>query len=91
MSSLTVLIERINDAIINPLLGLLLMLAFFWFMWGLFVFIANAGNEEGRKKGKRHMVWATIGLFLIVSIVGILRITLNTFDVPAEKRPEQLR
>ncbi|MFP4022843.1 MAG: hypothetical protein ACLFTS_03290 [Candidatus Paceibacterota bacterium] len=50
------LIGRVNEHIINPLIFLLLMIAFAVFAWGLFNFISNADSDEGRTTGKRSML-----------------------------------
>lgn len=75
------LISRINETIINPLILLLLVMALLVFVWGAVQFVANASNEEGRSVGKRHMIWGVIGLFLMFSVLGILRVLLRTFDI----------
>ena len=84
MSSLTYLIENIETFIIDPLIILLFVLALLLFFFGLAKFILNTsgGNEEGKKEGKRHMFWGIIGIFIMVSVYGILKILTNTFGIP---------
>lgn len=77
-------IVGVNNAIVNPLIGLLFTVAFVIFLWGAVNFIFNSGDTEAQKKGKQHMIWGVVGMFIMVSVVAILRIVLNTFglDVP---------
>ena len=82
MSSLTYLVENIETFIIDPLIILLFALALLLFLWGLAQFILKASSEEGKKEGKRHMLWGIIGIFIMVSVYGILRVLTNTFGIP---------
>lgn len=74
-------ILEVNAHIINPLIGLLFTVAFVIFLWGAVTFIFNSGDTDAQKKGKQHMLWGVIGMFIMVSVVAILRIVLNTFGV----------
>lgn len=82
------LAERIRMFVVDPLIGLLAAAALAVFVWGLAVFIMSSGDEEGRSKGKRVILWGIIGLFVIVSAAAILRLVLSTFgvDVPSGSR-----
>lgn len=57
---------------INDIIGLLSGIAFLVFLWGLVKFIYRADSEEGRRAGKSQMVWGIIGLFVLLSIWGIV-------------------
>lgn len=73
---------KFNDAIVNPLILLLIAVALTYFFWGLVQFLAN--SEEGAKRadGKKKIIWGLVGLFIMVSVFGILKIVLGTFDIP---------
>ena len=71
------LIGRIGDQILNPIAGLLIALGVLMFVYGLIEFIAGADNEDKRNIGKRHMVWGVVGLFIMVSVFGIMWIIIN--------------
>lgn len=75
------LMGKIVSLIISPLIALLFALATFLMIWGAFQFIAGAGNEKNREKGKQHLLWGLIGLFIMVAARGILFIVGNTFGV----------
>lgn len=49
------------------------------FLWGLTVFILNADNEEKITEGKTFMVWGVIGLFVMVSVWGIINLLTGSF------------
>ena len=75
------LIVNINNAIVNPLILLMIAAATVYFLWGLAVFIANGEDTAERAEGKKRIVYGLIGLFVMVSVFGILRLVLNTFGV----------
>ncbi len=81
MNQVGQLMHRINDVIINPLIGLLFTVAFVIFLWGAVSFIFNASDAEAQKKGKKNMVWGILGMFIMVSVIAILSIVLRTFGV----------
>lgn len=54
---------------IIPLLG---AIAFLIFVWGVVRFIRSAGNEKETKDSKNMLIWGVIGLFVLVSIWGII-------------------
>lgn len=78
-SSVTDLIAKINQFILNPIIGLLFALALILFLWGGVEFLMNAAGQDGRETGKRHMVWGIIGIFVMVSVFGILKVLASTF------------
>jgi len=80
MSS-SVLVSRITEFIIQPLIGLLFAAATVVFVWGIFQFIAGSDSEDARSEGKRHMLYGLIGMFIMVAAWGILNISARTFDI----------
>ena len=76
-----VLIQRVNDAIVNPLILLLIAAASVYFLWGLSMFIANAEESAERAEGKKKIIWGLVGIFIMVSVFGLIRIVLDTFGV----------
>ena len=78
-------VAKINDAILYPLITLLMAIALLVFLWGAFRFVANAGDEQARAKGKRHMIFGIVGLVIMLSAFTILQIVARSFglDVPS--------
>lgn len=75
------ILNNFVDAIVNPLIVLLFGAAFLVFLWGVLKFVRNANNEEARKEGGKHIFWGVIGIFIMLSVYGILRMVLNTFGI----------
>lgn len=76
------LIQRINDAIISPIILLLFGLALVYFLYGVMIFVANADEPEKRKTGAMHMLWGVIGMFIMFGVKGILLLLMSSFGLP---------
>lgn len=76
-------------AIINEILvPLLFALAFFVFLWGIYLyFIQGGANEEQRDKGKQLVIWGFIGFFVMISVWGIINLLLSSFSLNSSARP----
>ena len=72
------LIGKINKVLINPLIELLIAVAFVYFIYGLVVFLSASGDEAKRKTGKSHMVWGIVGLTIMFSAFGIINLLIAT-------------
>lgn len=77
-ASIVTLMESVNRVIINPLIILLFALAVVYFVYGLVQYLLNPDSEEIRKSSKSHILWGIIGMFIMVSVFGIMSLILNT-------------
>jgi len=86
MAVLNAFLGRVVEQIINPIILLLAASAFVVFVWGVFQFIAHAGDETKRKEGKSAILWGIIGLVIIFGAYGIINLALGTFNIaPIQK------
>ncbi len=69
------------SAIIGTLVPFIIGLAVLVIIWGLFNYIAGAGDEEKRGQAKQYIIWGVIGLFVMVSIWGLVGIVKNTLNI----------
>ena len=67
----------LSNSVTTTLIGLSLL----WFLFGLAQFIRSAGNSEAIEEGKKKMLYGVVGLFVIVSIWGLVGILKDTFGV----------
>ena len=72
------LVEAINTEIINPVIYFLIVAGVAYFLYGVAVYVMNAGNAEARKKGTQHMIWGLIGIAIMVSVFGIMNLIMTT-------------
>ncbi len=73
------LIDNLTSAILDPITGILVLLATLFFLWGLIEYIAGAASEDKRTQGKDHMMWGLLGLVIIAGTKGIISIIKNFF------------
>mgnify|MGYP001613026936 CR=1 FL=1 len=71
------LLNNIATQILNPLIGLMISIAFLLFIWGIVELIFGADNEEKIKIGKKHLVYGLIGLFIMLGVLGIMDVIQN--------------
>ena len=72
-------ISKIND-ILNSILPLLIALGVIYFVWGIVqYFIGN--SEEAKKNGRERIIYAIIGLTVIVGVWGLVNIVVTTFNL----------
>lgn len=69
---------KIINAIVTPAVGLLFMTAGLVFIWGVFGLIVHADDPTGRKDGQNHVLWGVVGMFIMLSAYGIIRLIGNT-------------
>jgi hypothetical protein len=75
--------------LINDLLPVVMGLALLFFLWGVFVyFIYGAGNEDSRETGRKFMIYALIGLVLMVAVWGIVQLIIKIFGVGNATTPK---
>lgn len=66
--------------IIQALLGVVGACTMLVFIWGGFQMIFAGGNEERIKKGRTTLMWAVIGLAIILSSYAILQYVFSVFQ-----------
>lgn len=79
MSPIVALINKVNEFILNPIIILLFSVALVVFLYGIFKFVMNSGEDKAREEGKKSIVWGLVGMLIMVSVFGIIRFVLNSF------------
>ena len=74
-------VETLTGVFLRPLVDLLTIVALIVFMYGVFLFVFNGDNEQGRENGKKHMTYGIIGLVIMVSARAIMRLFAESFGV----------
>ena len=69
----------VKDMVVNPLIALLVGLALVVVLWGVVKYIAKGDQPEERKKGEQLMLYGIIGLFVMLSVWGLVSIFTKTF------------
>lgn len=74
------LITALNR-IINYVVPFLVGLAVLFVIYGIFSFISSAGDEEARATAKQFIIWGIIGVFLMLSVWGLVTILAQSFNL----------
>ncbi|MDO8594169.1 MAG: pilin [bacterium] len=74
------IINQLNN-VINTIIPFLVGLAVLIIIWGVFNYIAGAGDEEKRAQAKQYIVWGVVGVFIMLSIWGLVNVLVNSFDL----------
>jgi len=72
------LMGKIYNVILNPIIALLFALAFVYFIWGVIRYAWSGEQESMREEGKRSIVWGVVGMFIMFSVFGIMRLIIGT-------------
>ena len=72
-------LQKVVSEILSPLYQLAAGLAFVYFLYGAFRFIIDLNDPTKKNVGKEHLLWGTVGLFIILSVGGILRLFNDVF------------
>ncbi len=79
------LLLKVNQFIINPILGFMFVLAFAYFLWGVFEYFLYSQSELQRETGKKHIFYGLIGLLIMTGFWGIVQILASTIGVSVSK------
>ncbi len=72
----------------NVLVPLIFSIAFLFLIWGFAkFFIFKGSTEEGRDSGKRLLLYGVLGLVIMISIWGIVRMAMGAFDINKSSVP----
>lgn len=76
-SSDTGIVGIINTVIVPVIFAL----AFLVFVWGLFKFVRDAGDEAKRAEGRQFILWGLLGIVMLFSVWGFVNLLLSTLGI----------
>lgn len=82
-------VAQLNEIIIFPLIALLTVIALLVFIWGGFEYVRGANDIMARDAGRKHLLWGTVGLLVMLSAFSILSIAAGTFGLKVERNDLQ--
>lgn len=74
------ILENVVTEVLSPLYQVVVGVAFLYFLYGIVMFIINMNDPDKKNTGKQHLLWGTVGLFIILSVGGILQLFNSIFD-----------
>jgi hypothetical protein len=75
---------KISD-LINVVVPILIALGVLYFIWGIITYVI-ADDEEAKSAGRDRIIYGIIGLAVIISVWGLVKILTNTFGVDTENQ-----
>ncbi|MEK9152813.1 MAG: pilin [Patescibacteria group bacterium] len=78
--------EAIGHVIIN-VLGMVGSIALVMFIYGGFLYMTAQGNEEQVTKGKKTLVWASLGLVVVFGAYAMVNFVVSTLSKPPTAPP----
>lgn len=67
------MLQNVITEIFNPLYQLAVGIATVYFFYGVYNFIMSMNDPQKKNIGKSHLLYGVIGLFIILSVGGILK------------------
>jgi predicted membrane channel-forming protein YqfA (hemolysin III family) len=76
------LARKLTIFIINPLMALLFAAGLLVFIFGIVEYIWGLSTDaKDKEKGKQHMLWGIIGMFVMVAAYSIFKLIAGTLNV----------
>jgi hypothetical protein len=69
---------NVAEGLVNRATPFLVGLAVFLVIWGVFKYITSAGDDTERALAQKLVLWGVIGVFVMISIWGLVNILTNT-------------
>jgi hypothetical protein len=73
------LMDTIVRNILNPAVQVLIAVAVVLFLFGIVKYITSGDDEAKRKEAKNYIIYGIVGLFVMVSVWGLVGILTGTF------------
>ncbi len=74
--------ERVFQVLLQPFIGLLFTIALVMFLYGMMRSLGSGDkSSEDATKGRQHMLWGILGMFVMISVFGIMRLILSTLGI----------
>lgn len=75
------LLTYVTCIIATSIIPLIFALATVVFIWGVVQYVINDGEEAKKEKGRQFIVWGLIGLVVMISVWGLVKIVGSTFNI----------
>lgn len=81
------LISKINEYILNPIILIIFAVALLFFVFGVFEYLWKSHKDPSAiQMGAKHIGWGLLGMFIMVSVFGIIQVIMNTVPVDPDAR-----
>ena len=76
-------LKDVNNLILNPIIALMFGVSVVIFIYGIVKFLTTDAGDAGstRIEARNSMMWGIIGMVIMFSVYGIIKLILDTFGV----------
>lgn len=64
--------NKFFSLVVDPVVRILFVLAVFYFVFGVVKYIVQGNDAESRIEGGKHILYSTIGIFVMAGAWGII-------------------
>ncbi|PIP73158.1 MAG: hypothetical protein COW88_02815 [Candidatus Lloydbacteria bacterium CG22_combo_CG10-13_8_21_14_all_47_15] len=86
-SNFAQLLGLIRDSIIKPFIPVVIALGLLAFIWGVTKYMTANGDPQKRSEGTKFIIWGLVGLFVMISVWGLVAILSVTFQLDTGSLP----
>lgn len=72
------IIDGVLLNIVSPILGVLFLFSIVTFVYGIFKMILSQEDSDARTDGKNSILWSSVGMLIMISAYGIIRLIAST-------------
>jgi hypothetical protein len=84
-------ITAITANIVNPLVILLFAIALVVFLWGVLVFVANAGDADALTTAKRHVMYGVLGMAIMMAAFSLVHVITGALGIDTSKNLDTIQ
>ena len=74
-------VQKFFDVVVDPVIQLIFAAAIVYFVYGVFTYIRKSDDSAERISGANHILWSSVGLFIMISVWGIIAVLEKTLGV----------
>ena len=69
--------NKFLSVVVDPIVKILFVVAVFYFVFGVVKYIVQGDDTTARAEGGKHILYSTIGIFIMASAWGIIALLKN--------------
>ena len=81
MITIVPFLKNVSKVIINPALQVLFAIATLYFIYAVIKLVSSNGTDKA--SARDTVMWSLIGMFIMISVYGIINFVIATFDLPS--------
>lgn len=81
------LMGNIASKVINPISKMLVALGFMYFLYGVGKYLKSPGEQKTVEEAKQAMIWGVLGMFVMVSVWGLVTVVIDTLGLQNNTPP----